>query len=247
MIQSRAFSEIEKFLITVGKVATLPLAPFWLHSVNAKHVSVIYRMGRVDTVKEAGLRYISPPCNSYNVFVGPQALKTPELHITDKTGTPIRVAAIFNYHVDNPINYTLNRNPAKILENRAEAVVREICRNYPMIAEDGQDLRNGAKHVSEELTKALYNQAHELGYSIDSVQLAEVNYTPEIAQQMLMKQQAHATVAARKEIVEGLVSVVKETVKNFEYLTPEEKSRLTTNLLTTMASSSAPQPVIQLK
>ncbi len=244
------YTEIERLLIGIGKILSIPFAPFRFTTVKPNQVAVIYRLGRVETVKEPGLRYVPLfpfPDQAPRVFVGAQTMKTQELHINDSTGTPIRVAALFNYHIDNPAQYSLSLKAEHVLKDRAELVVRETCRKVPMIAEDGHDLRNGTKQISEELMQALQSQTTDLGIKIDSAQLAEVNYAPEIAQQMLMKQQAQATVAARKEIVEGLVSVVKGTVNNFDYLTADEKSRLTTNLLTTLASHAPPQPVIQLK
>lgn len=205
------------------------------------------RFGKPHQVFDAGLCQIPPPGSIHHIFTGSQTLKTNELHINDRSGTPIRVSAVYHYRVTDAVKDSVQENESKILMNRAEGATRDVCRSYAMIAEDGDDLRNGSTAIQNQLRNALQTNTEHLGITIDSAHLAEVNYAPEIAQSMLMKQQAAAVVAARKEIVEGVVQIVKETTERFPELSAEEKGRLTTNLLTTLASSATPQPVIPLK
>jgi DNA-binding ferritin-like protein len=85
----------------------------------------------------------------------------------------------------------------------------------------------------------------EFGYSIDELQLTEVNYAPEIMQQMLIKQQAKAYIDARKEIVSGAVDIVKDIKKQMN-LSSITSDKLTVNLLTVLSSDGV-TPVIKME
>ena len=61
--------------------------------------------------------------------------------------------------------------------------------------------------------RELQQDANSFGVVVQRLCIVEARYAPEIASQMLMKQQAMATVAARKEIVAGALNVVRDTLQ----------------------------------
>lgn len=63
---------------------------------------------------------------------------------------------------------------------------------------------------------------------------------------MLMKQQAAAMVAARREIVAGALNVVHDTLMSFPTLSDASRERLVTNLLVTLTSHVPTTPVVAM-
>jgi hypothetical protein len=77
--------------------------------------------------------------------------------------------------------------------------------------------------------------------------LLEINYAPEIAETMLVKQKAKATIEARKELVDATINLIEDiSLKLESKLTPEDKSKLITCLTVSMIGSGAPSQVISL-
>ena len=83
-----------------------------------------------------------------------------------------------------------------------------------------------------------------------NVRLNDLTYAPEIAQAMLMRQQAMALIDARKTIVEGAVEIVRDAVDRLSnanlHMTDEERQRLISNLLVVICSGERAQPVLQV-
>lgn len=89
------------------------------------------------------------------------------------------------------------------------------------------------------------------GARILSFDLVDLSYAPEIAQAMLVRQQAAALVDARKLIVKAAVDMTISAVKSLEAqmdegrkLPNEVKDRICTNLLTVVCSSEAVTPTL---
>ena len=66
--------------------------------------------------------------------------------------------------------------------------------------------------------------------------ILEARYAPEIASQMLMKQQAAAMVAARREIVTGALNIVHDTLDAFPTLSDAARELLVNRLLVTLTT-----------
>lgn len=84
-----------------------------------------------------------------------------------------------------------------------------------------------------------------------NVRLNDLTYAPEIAQAMLMRQQAMALIDARKTIVEGAVEIVQDAVARLDHaglqLSPGAHDALVSNLLVVICGGERPQPVIQVQ
>jgi len=80
-------------------------------------------------------------------------------------------------------------------------------------------------------------------------QLRRLAYAPEIAGDMLRRQQAEAVVAARSRIVEGAVGMVDMALamlneKGIVQLDEERKAAMVSNLLVVLCGESRAQPVV---
>jgi hypothetical protein len=84
-----------------------------------------------------------------------------------------------------------------------------------------------------------------------NVRLNDLTYAPEIAQAMLMRQQALALIDARKTIVEGAVEIVRDAVDRLQKagleVADSERDELISNLLVVLCSGERAQPVLQVQ
>jgi hypothetical protein len=83
------------------------------------------------------------------------------------------------------------------------------------------------------------------------VRLNDLTYAPEIAQAMLMRQQALALIDARKTIVQGAVGIVHDAVEQLKAAGLEvneaDRDALISNLLVVLCSGERAQPVLQVQ
>lgn len=63
---------------------------------------------------------------------------------------------------------------------------------------------------------------------------------------MLIKQQAHAMIEAKDKVTNASLEIVKNVNNKLTHLSPSDKSKLTTNLLTVLVSSSQVTPTINI-
>jgi hypothetical protein len=84
---------------------------------------------------------------------------------------------------------------------------------------------------------------------VGEARLTHLAYAPEIAQVMLRRQQAEASIAAPRKIVTGAVSMVEMALndlsaKQVVNLDDERKASMVSNLMTVLCAESEVQPVI---
>ena len=84
-----------------------------------------------------------------------------------------------------------------------------------------------------------------------AVRLNDLTYAPEIAQAMLMRQQALALIDARKTIVEGAVAIVGDAIERLNAagleVSAQQRDALVSNLLVVLCSGERAQPVLQVQ
>jgi len=94
----------------------------------------------------------------------------------------------------------------------------------------------------KEMINALQPKADIAGVKILGFELTDLQYAPEIAQGMLVRQQAQALLDARKIIVEGATTIVTGAMQQLAQtgikLDAKEQTRLVSNLLAVICSDS---------
>jgi regulator of protease activity HflC (stomatin/prohibitin superfamily) len=243
-------TQYETLLKGLCGAISIPLTPLILQSVPLNHTSVVRRFGKIDRIMEPGLRWVPIGAESINIFMGPQTHTFKNLRILDTNGTPIIVSAILQYRIEGPDKFIVNANSnLDVLERESQIAIRSVCIKYPFDSpkDNIKNLRKNTEEVSSALYTAIKKRINDYGFKLDAINITEVNYAPEIMQQMLMKQQAKAYIEARREIVDGAIGVAKETIAKFPDLSKSTQETIVSNLLTTLTSSSTPQPVIHLK
>jgi regulator of protease activity HflC (stomatin/prohibitin superfamily) len=222
--------------------------PFGFFTVNSNHIVLVTRFGKVDRVCSPGIRWAPLFAEYHEIFCGTQTFKLKDMNLIDNHTTPILASSIINYVIDDPEKWLVNANKNNhILNNNIETVIRNVLKKYPYTSENEPDIRGNSNELCEELTHAANTTLDQFGVKVLSIQINECVYSPEIAQCMLMKQQAHATVLAKQEIVNGAVGIIKDVLSEFPDLTKSTQEKIAINLLTTIASHGSSSNVITLE
>jgi regulator of protease activity HflC (stomatin/prohibitin superfamily) len=245
MSQFKLLTGSEQVLKTLAGCVTGPLGFF---TVKSNHVKVITRFGKVDRVCSQGLRWAPLTGEAHEIFCGTNTFKLSKMNITDKHATPILASSIINFKVADPEKWLIVANENNhIVENNVETVIRNVLKKFPYTSESEPDIKSNSSTLCDELTRESNSKLESFGVLVESVQMVESVYSPEIAQSMLMKQQAQATVFAKKEIVNGAVGIIKDVLKEFPDLNKRTQEKIAVNLLTTIASHGSASNVIKLE
>lgn len=174
--------------------------------------------------------------------------------VNDALGNPIIIGAAVIWKVVNPTKAVFNvENYNKYLSTQCDAIIRNNARLYPYdVMDDDSDektLRGSALEIAESMKVELQEKVVEAGIEIKEVRITDLAYSDEIAAAMLQKQQARAIVAARQDIVEGAVGMVKMAIDQLNeeevvVLDEERKAAMVSNLLVVLCGSKEAQPVV---
>lgn len=219
--------------------------PFGFRSVKANHIITSFTFGKYDGYRTSGLSWITPFSKTYNIYCGDITLSHDNMHLTDSASNPIRVSSFVIYNIINPVNNVINLDSNDVLSNWIENIVREVISTYSY-----NELTSNHKDSLTEILKEKINldpKAEFYGIEIQKAGLLEINYAPEIAETMLVKQKAKATIEARKELVDATLNLIEDINQKLDSkLTPEDKSKLTTYLTVSMITNNSPSQVINL-
>ena len=235
-------SELELGLIYLISTITFPLG---IKIVKPNHILTYYTFGKFDGYRTSGLTWI-PPCAVPNeTFCGDITLTTNNMHLTDSSSNPIRVSSFVIYNIINPVNNHINLDSNEVIYNWVENITREVISKYSY-----NELTSGQKEkFTNELVEKINNDAktETYGIEIQRAGLLEINYAPEIAETMLVKQKARATIEARKELVDATLNIINDISDKLDNkLTQEDKSKLITCLTVSMIGNNSPSQVINL-
>ncbi|MDB5384572.1 MAG: hypothetical protein JWM11_218 [Planctomycetaceae bacterium] len=181
------------------------------------------------------------------VSIKRQTLELPRTTVADGNGNPIVIAAVVTYRNVDSKKVALDIEDAHgFVKTQAMAVLKQVASKYPYEASSGHSLKAEAQTIGAEMVTLLQSKVDACGTEVLAFELSDLSYAPEIAQSMLVRQQAQALVGARKIIVEGAVEIVYEAIQQLQAkglgLEHAEQSRLVSNLLTVICGESKVQP-----
>ena len=200
-----------------------------------------------------GLNFISPWGRKVlKVSVKQQTVDIPKTTVADGNGNPIIIGGVCTYKVTDSRMAALDvEDYHSFLKTQAMAVLKQVASQYPYESKDGHSLKSEAIEVGEEMVALLNKKVAPAGIHIESYELADLTYAPEIAQSMLVRQQAQALVDARKIIAEGAVEIVDEAVTMLDSrgykLDERSRSRLVSSLLVVICGEGKVQPTYSVK
>ena len=243
--------------------------------VNPNEARVVQLLGKyVGTLKDPGFFYGNPLYMAQRVTLRVQTfetgqIKTPEVKtaqgtvspaglsrrmpskVNDKDGTPIEIAAIVVWRVNNAAEAVFQVDDVEdFVHMQSEAALRNLASHYSYDAQEGEfALRGHLDEVNGRLAKEVQERVVPAGVVIEEARISYLAYAPEIAAAMLQRQQAGAVIAARARIVEGAVGMVEHALemlahKNIIELDEERKAAMVSNLLVVLCGHSVPQPVV---
>ncbi|MFC9665049.1 SPFH domain-containing protein [Nocardia sp. NPDC127606] len=245
-------------LAWVGAVAAVVvILVVWLLAtgliiVNPNEAKVVTFFGRyIGSVSDPGFFSVVPLTDRKSISLRVRNFETQKLKVNDADGNPVEIAAVVVYKVVDSFKAAFAVDDyEEYVETQSEAAVRHLATTHPYDAHDDSrtSLRDGAE-VAEELTVELRERTLTAGIEVIEARITHLAYAPEIAQAMLVRQQAAQVVAARTQIVEGAVGMVALALDRLAEqgtveLDEERKANMVSNLLVVLCGDRATQPVV---
>jgi regulator of protease activity HflC (stomatin/prohibitin superfamily) len=232
-------------------VAAIAISGFVI--VQPNHAAVVIFLGHyLGTVRTSGFGWTWPLTIRRTISLRVQNFDSQTLKVNDAAGNPVEVAAVVVWRVIDTARAAFEvEDYAEFVKIQTETAVRHMASLYPYDSYDAgtPSLRANADEVMASLHRELQEQLQPAGVEVMRTQLRRLAYAPEIAGDMLRRQQAEAVVAARARIVEGAVGMVDMALealsaKQIVNLDEERKAAMVSNLLVVLCGESRAQPVV---
>lgn len=207
--------------------------------VEPRTAHVLFYWGKYSrTIDEPGLHFVIPiGLVRQIVSTRDTVLQIPLTTVVEQQGNPIQVSAVAIYRVVEPARAIIDiQGYQRFVANQASAVLKTVCAHYPYESRDPRapSLKKESDEIIEALKQNLQEQVKSAGIEVVLVRLNDLTYAPEIAQSMLLRQQAQAMVDARRTLVEGAVETTVDALERIEgsglKLSEFTKQRLATSL-----------------
>lgn len=220
--------------------------------VNPNEARVVQFFGRYfGSVSDDGFKWVVPLSVKQRVTLRVRNFETSKLKVNDAAGNPVEIAAVVVYKVvDSGKAVFAVDDYEEYVAIQSEAAVRHLATTHPYDSDQaaGTSLRDGTE-VAAELTAELRDRTALAGIEIIEARITHLAYAPEIAQAMLVRQQASQVVAARAMIVEGAVGMVGMALdrlaeQSVVELDEERRAAMVSNLLVVLCGDKATQPII---
>ena len=239
-------------LATLATVAGI-LGIIGFFTVQPNESAVLTFLGRyTGTVREEGWRWVNPLTKRTKVLLRVRNLDSDTLKVNDAVGNPVEIAAVIIWQVVDTFQAVFEvESYEDYVSLQTEASVRHVASEYPYddYEEGTQSLRANADEVTRTLQMELQKRVEMAGVRILDCRLRRLAYAPEIAGEMLRRQQANAVVAARRQIVTGAVGMVEHALEMLSAqqiveLDEERKAAMVSNLMVVLCSDRGAQPIV---
>lgn len=231
----------------------LALAGLYMLLPNQTAVLMLFGAYRgTDTAN--GLRWANPFLSKKKLSLRLRNFNSERLKVNDQRGNPIEIAAAVVWRVGDSARALLDVDSFEsYVPVQAESAIRHLASEHAYdSSEDGEHaltLRGGGDEVVLRLKRELQARFDKAGLRVEDARLTHLAYAPEIAGAMLRRQQAEAVIAARRQIVNGAVSMVEMALSGLRErgivdLDDERRAAMVSNLLVVLCSESNAQPVV---
>ena len=224
---------------------------FFIVNPNESVVMVLFGSYR-GTVRANGLHWANPFYVRRTVSLRIRNQDSDVLKVNDAAGNPVEIAAVINWQIVDTAKALFDVEEFEgFVSIQTETAVRHVASEYPYdnYDDEGLSLRGNADQVALTLQSELQDRLEVAGVQVLDTRLRRLAYAPEIAGEMLKRQQASAVVAARQLIVEGAVGMVDHALQMLSEhqiveLDEERKAAMVSNLLVVLCSDRGAQPVV---
>ncbi len=195
------------------------LLPFLIYAlggffiVQPRTQVVVLRFGKHSaTISDEGVHYAFPLGRRIvRVTSSVISIDLPKMTVLEANGSPIEISGICSYRVVDAQKALLDVQDFNgLVTLLAGAVMKNVCAEYPYETPDPHApcLRKENETITGHLIRDLQALVAPAGVQVLQMRINDLTYAPEIAQSMLMRQQAMAMVDSRRTIVEGAVQTV---------------------------------------
>ena len=229
--------------------------------INPNQARVCTFFGKyAGTIKNNGLLFVNPFFRRQKISLRANNFESAKLKVNDKMGNPVEIAAVIVWQVDNGYKALFEvTDYSQYVKMQSESAIRHLATTCPYDEMEDSSagsggkvevtLRNGGEKVIEMLERELSERLSAAGIIIKEARITHLAYAPEIAGDMLRRQQATAIVAARFKIVEGAVGMVELALemlskKDIVNLDEEKKAAMVSNLMVVLCGEKSAQPVL---
>ena len=223
-----------------------------LFMVHPNQARVLTLFGTyVGSARKTGLRWANPFYAKKAVSLRVRNFDCDTLKVNDSSGNPIEIAAVVVWKVVDSAEASFEVDDyISFVQIQSEAALRNLATSYPYEAHDGEvALRSDPQKIATELKSEVQDRLEKAGVEVIEARISHLAYAPEIASAMLKRQQAQAIVAARRQIVDGAVGMVKMALDELKKqdvieLDDERKAAMVSNLLVVLCGEENAQPVL---
>ncbi len=223
--------------------------------INPNQANVCTFFGKyVGSIKANGLLFVNPFYRKQRISLRSNNFESTKLKVNDKMGNPVEIAAVIVWQVSDTYRATFDvTDYAQYVKIQSESALRHLATTCPYDEMEDSSaevtLRNGGEKVIAMLEQELNDRLSAAGILIKEARISHLAYAPEIAGDMLRRQQATAIVAARFKIVEGAVGMVELALellskKEIVHLDEEKKATMVSNLMVVLCGEKSAQPVL---
>jgi regulator of protease activity HflC (stomatin/prohibitin superfamily) len=206
----------------------------------------------VGSVRQTGLRWANPFYSKHAVSLRVRNFESGQMKVNDSSGNPVDIAAVVVWKVVDSAEALFEVDDYEsFVQIQSEAALRNMATSYPYEAHgDGEiALRSHPQEIAEKLREEVQDRLDKAGVEVIEARISHLAYAQEIASAMLKRQQAQAIVAARTQIVDGAVGMVKMALDQLKDqgvvdLDEERKANMVSNLLVVLCGEENARPVL---
>lgn len=239
-------------LNVLGLLATLIcLKGFFM--VHPNQAQVLQLFGTyVGSVRQTGLRWANPFYSKDPVSLRVRNFESGQMKVNDSSGNPVDIAAVVVWKVVDSAEAMFEVDDYEsFVQIQSEAALRNMATSYPYEAHGNEEiaLRSHPVQIAEKLREEVQDRLERAGVEVIEARISHLAYAQEIASAMLKRQQAQAIVAARTQIVDGAVGMVKMALRELKEqgvveLDEERKANMVSNLLVVLCGEENARPVV---
>lgn len=226
-----------------------------LFIVNPNSSKVLLLFGAYKgSVKQNGFYWINPFYKRIGISLRARNFESDKIKVNDKIGNPVLISVILVWKVSDTFKAAFEvDNYENFVKIQTDAAVRKLAGTFPYDQFEDENaeitLSSDSDKVNHDLETEISERLDMAGLQVIEARIAYLAYAPEIAQAMLRRQQATATVAARHKIVEGAVGMVESALqlmseKEILKLDEGKKAAMVSNLLVVLCGESQVEPVV---
>lgn len=252
-VQAAVAEEVVKAIVYVLVLVALFICYKGFFMVHPNQAKVLQLFGKyVGSVRQTGLRWANPFYSKDPVSLRVRNFESGQMKVNDNSGNPIDIAAVVVWKVVDSAEAMFEVDDYEsFVHIQSEAALRNLATSYPYEApgEDDVALRSHPQEIAERLREEVQARLDKAGVEVIEARISHLAYAQEIASAMLKRQQAQAIVAARTQIVDGAVGMVKMALAELQSqgvvdLDEERKANMVSNLLVVLCGEENARPVL---